>query len=93
VPAKISQTSTFPGAFASPIALQRLGRSGSGVLFIDAEGKTFVGTSMNPKRGGNMLKVVLIGNDGKVSRMVEPEISWPLRIAPKDHVVTFQNEE
>lgn len=94
MPAKVTKSAEFPETAANPIAFARIGRRGSGVVFVDAAGQTVIGASMSPSGSpSGLLKPVLVETDGKLSRCADRAIKWPLRVAPKDHIVTFQNEE
>lgn len=89
MPATINTTALPANAFANPMSLRTLGKDGAGCVFLDSEDKTFIGTmGDNPSL---MLKLVRIDKDGSARRMAEPSIRWPIRLAPKDHAVTFAN--
>jgi len=90
MPAKINAAKAAPSAFTNPLDLSRFGSAGSGMLFLDAAGDTYIGTEHSSTHGN--LKLTRVSKGGKLARMVESGISWPLRIAPPGHIVTFEND-
>lgn len=90
--AKISKSNDKPDTIATLNALRALGRKASGAVFIDANNHTFVGVSMGP-RVDAPASLIAVGPMGGMAKNCTPLIKWPLRFAPKDHVVTIQNED
>lgn len=88
--AKISRGANVAASFENQITLGRYGQQGAGKVFIDRDGDTFIGT-INSTGMQKVLKLVSISPHGYAYRL--GPVSWPVRLAPKDHVVTFQNEE
>jgi len=92
MPAKISKSSAMPETIDTLMAFSRLGLKGCGAVFVDEAGNTYIGTMPIGATAGN-LKPLAITSTGHAIRLAERGIRWPLKLAPKDHIVTFSNED
>ena len=90
MPAVITRSASAPQTFDSPIEVTRLGKAAAGVVFLDEAGRTYIGT-ISAVSASSCPSLVRISADGSLERLIEKDIRWPLRKAPKDHVVTIAN--